>query len=465
MGARIPVDNQLNVEEWKRLLENYWDQQLLQFLEFGFPVGFNRNCPLYHSIENHKSAVDHPKDVETYLQEEIAHKAIQGPFKQFPIDNIHVSPFMTRNKPNSETRRVIVDLSWPHGTSVNDGVDKNVYMGSQFKLMFPTIDDVTSKLIQLGKGAHIYKIDVSRAFRHLSIDPGDYDLLGLHWNGAYVDTKLPFGCRHGSQFFQRASDAVRYVMRQNGFEVINYIDDFLGVGVPSDARRSFEKLHDVMTSLGLTISAKKLVPPTTQAVCLGILIDTIKGTVAIPEDKLSQVRNMVNEWSMKTSCTKRQLQSLLGSLLYIHKCVKPARCFLNRMLHVLRQAQNPHKILLDADFQRDLLWFKKFLVDYNGVSLFNHRPVQATLELDASLTGLGGCWMNFVYTLPIPLGYKNMGIVQLEMINIVLALKLFANDWKEKKVLIRCDNQAVVMVLQSGRTRMREKRVVLGSNR
>ena len=40
MGARIPVKSQLNVPVWKCLLSNYWDQQLLQFLEFGFSDWF-----------------------------------------------------------------------------------------------------------------------------------------------------------------------------------------------------------------------------------------------------------------------------------------------------------------------------------------------------------------------------------------------------------------------------------------
>ena len=52
IGARIPVDNQLNIDEWKCLLADYWDQQLLKFLEFGFPVGFHRDCLLQHSLEN-----------------------------------------------------------------------------------------------------------------------------------------------------------------------------------------------------------------------------------------------------------------------------------------------------------------------------------------------------------------------------------------------------------------------------
>ena len=47
----------------------------------------------------------------------------------------------------------------------------------------------------------------------------------------------------------------------------------------------------------------------------------------------------------------------------------------------------------------------------------------------------------------------NWTIVHLEMINILLALRLFHNQWTSKKALIHCDNQAVVTVLNTGKTR------------
>ena len=62
LGARIPVKSQMNIGAWKVLLKDYWDQQLLQCLEFGFPLGFNRTCPLKHDKENHKSALEFPQD-------------------------------------------------------------------------------------------------------------------------------------------------------------------------------------------------------------------------------------------------------------------------------------------------------------------------------------------------------------------------------------------------------------------
>ena len=50
-------------------------------------------------------------------------------------------------------------------------------------------------------------------------------------------------------------------------------------------------------------------------------------------------------------------------------------------------------------------------------------------------------------------GYMNWTIVHLEMINILLVLHLFHNQWTSKKVLIHCDNQAVVTVLNTGKMR------------
>ena len=177
----------------------------------------------------------------------------------------------------------------------------------------------------------------------MNIDPFDIDLLGLQWHGAYIDTRLPFETRHGCQFFQRTNDAFRYIMNCRGYTIINYIEDFFGCG------------------LGLTISERKLVHPSTRAICLGIMVDTVTGMLSIPDEKLAQIKHQVEQWSNKTHCSETQLQSLPGLLLYIHKCVKPARLFLNRMLQVLRTASKPQKIVLDDEFKRDLYWFQGFL--------------------------------------------------------------------------------------------------------
>ena len=46
-----------------------------------------------------------------------------------------------------------------------------------------------------------------------------------------------------------------------------------------------------------------------------------------------------------------------------------------------------------------------------------------------------------------------MGIVHLEMINIVVALKLLKNIWSGQQLLIRWNNEVVVTVLKTGCTK------------
>ena len=161
-----------------------------------------------------------------------------------------------------------------------------------------------------------------------------------------------------------------------------------------------------------------------------------------------QIQEVVTQLLNKRTCTKQQLQSILGLLLYVHKCVRPAHIFLNRMLKLLRASHVSQMIVLTPDF--DLRWFAKFLAQSNGVNLYDHVATHQTLELDACLTGLGGRVENYVYHLPIEKGYENCNIVHLEMVNILVAIRLFTKQWAGRKILVKCDNQAVVTVLSSG---------------
>ena len=79
----------------------------------------------------------------------------------------HVSPFLTRDYSYSTNRRVILDLSFPVGQSVNNKVPKDKYFGSYFELKYPSIDDIVASLKELGIDALLYKIYLSRPFRHI----------------------------------------------------------------------------------------------------------------------------------------------------------------------------------------------------------------------------------------------------------------------------------------------------------
>ena len=454
LGMRIPVKTNLNIVNWRKYLVDYFDQQLLDLIQFGFPLDFDRNTVLCSTYKNHASAYEFASHVDKYIQEELHHGAIMGPFKTPPIP-LHISPFMTRPKSDSNTRRTIIDLSWPKGHSVNDGVGKQSYLGTDFLLKYPSVDSIIRTLNKLGPACSIFKIDISCAFRHIRIDPGDLDLLGLqHLDQYYLDLSLPFGYRLGSIFFQKLSDSIRYIMNKNGFLGLhNYLDNLIYCGLPSEVQKPYQFLTSLLQELGLAISQKKLCPPSTQVVCLGILFDTKTRTMSIPPEKMSDIRNICSVWSDKRVVSKSELQSLLGSLLYVTKCVKSSRSFLNRMLQLLRDNSNTKDIVLTTEFFKDLRWFNTFLQVYNGVTMYQVTPLFEDIHLDASLTGLGGQFKNYVYSIAIPRDYMGYNIAHLEMLNVVVALKVWGQQWANKCVRLYCDNQAVVEVLSSGKAR------------
>ena len=78
------------------------------------------------------------------------------------------------------------------------------------------------------------------------------------------------------------------------------------------------------------------------------------GTISVPPVKLQKISRMCNQWENKKYVTKKQIQSLLGSLLHVTKCVKSSHSFLNRMLQTLRNSTNSSHVTLDPDFYRAL---------------------------------------------------------------------------------------------------------------
>ena len=121
---------------------------------------------------------------------------------------------MTRPKDNG-SRRVILDLSYPHGQSVNSHVDKSKFDESAFVLKFPNIDHITEDIVNCTEECALFKIDVARAFRNLRVNPCDSLKLGIQWKGQYyADLAVAFGWTHGTtQATVPTPKTVKHTMR------------------------------------------------------------------------------------------------------------------------------------------------------------------------------------------------------------------------------------------------------------
>ena len=99
--------------------------------------------------------------VNKYLETQLQHEAIAGPFSDTPYRTaIYVSPLMSKNKADSDNRCTIIDLSRPLENSINYFTLSNIYMDTIYKLQYPTVDNLTIVLKKLGPTVVLHKMDL-----------------------------------------------------------------------------------------------------------------------------------------------------------------------------------------------------------------------------------------------------------------------------------------------------------------
>ena len=138
----MAVTSQLNIRQWRHFLKDYHLNRLCEYLEFGFLLPLDYEKFRYNAVvENHASAVAFQQNIQDYLDTEIKHNVMLGPYKKWPFMQLHVLPVMMRPKADG-THRVTVDLSWPHGHSVNSCIPNACFHSMDFELYFPNVDHI-----------------------------------------------------------------------------------------------------------------------------------------------------------------------------------------------------------------------------------------------------------------------------------------------------------------------------------
>ena len=103
------------------------------------------------------SARMHPQVVTDYLQAELSRGRMLGPFCSVcDLPPLHINRFGVIPKGHNTGKwRLITDLSFPHGHSVNDGIDPSLC-----SLAYTTVDDIAATVASLGVGTLLAKVDM-----------------------------------------------------------------------------------------------------------------------------------------------------------------------------------------------------------------------------------------------------------------------------------------------------------------
>ena len=401
---------------------------------------------------NYKSATNPStrRLVEQTIQEEIA----EGNYKITTTKPTVVSALGAIPKPNSTEIRLIHDCSRPHGQAVNDYITTKAFK-------FQTLDDA----IRLLKPRYyMAKIDLKHAYRSVPIHKDNYQATGCKWKFKrdnhytyFYDTRLPFGASSSPEIFHRLTQSVRRMMARRGFpDVVVYLDDFLVIGENKQrCYEAFETLVALLEDLGFTISQHKLVRPTQRLTFLGVELDTTNCTMSLPSGKLDELLHLVTEFQSRKRATRKQLQCLAGKLNWACRVIYGGRTFLRRILDTINALSNTGKIRLDSEFRADISWWANFLKIFNGTKHFLNTLPTVDVVTDACPVAAGGYfrgdWFYHHFQADSP-AWAELHINHKETLAITLAARRWCTRWANHRIVIRCDNQAAVQIINKGTT-------------
>ena len=387
---------------------------------------------------------------------------VAGPYDCLPLEDLKVSPIGLVPKSSPGEFRLIFDLSYPRGFSINAGIDKE-----DSSVIYTNFDEVIKMVLKEGKGSYLIKTDIKSAFRLLPIHPDDFDLLGMSFQDKYyVDKCLPFGLSVSCNLFEKFSCFLEWQIKQNAKSdnMIHYLDDFCGCDKNEKGALSLlETSLETFESLGVPVAPEKIEGPSTRIKFLGLEVDTVAMEVRLPDDKLNDlkacVQNTINRKGKKI--TLRELQSLIGKLNFACRAIAPGRAFLRRLIDATIGLKHPkHKTRISNAMVEDLHVWQSFLVNHNGVQMITDLWTSNHLDLytDAS-GGLGygtyfeGHWAYGKW--PAWLRHKRIKvhITFKELFPVVLSIVLWGQEWANQRVTFHCDNQAVVYCINKQSTR------------
>ena len=428
---------------------------LLASLHNGFDIGYQG--PQFSLIsKNLKSASQHPKTLCDNILSELMAKRVAGPYPAPPLKNFRTSPIGVVPKKNSNKFRTITDLSSPAGLSVNDYIPQ-----SESTVHFNHFDEAVKIVANLGHGTLISKLDIKSAFRICPVRKNDWHLLGFSFqNLFFVDLCLPFGLRSSVNRFSQLADAVLWILKfkHNISHCTNYLDDYFIAG-PAESKRCQENLDEcisVFDKLGIPLAPEKVVSPRTVLPYLGIIIDTDKMELRLPDEKLSELTTLLQSFKVSKKITKRELLSLIGKLAFASKIVPSGRTFLRRLIDLSTSVTKlSHRITLNNDAREDIKWWLTFLPLWNGKQkiLDPHVTLAPDIQLYTDASGQSGFGIYFDgrwIAQKWPPAVSDYSIQFKELFPIYLACYIWASEFNQKRLLFHCDNQTVTDIWQSG---------------
>ena len=160
-----------------------------------------------------------------------------------------------------------------------------------------------------------------------------------------------------------------------------------------------DNIIQAFQDLNIPLAEDKIEGPSTLLTYLGIVINSLRMTIEVPNEKLVETIHSLNKWYKRRTCTKRELKSLIGKLGHICKVVRPGRMFSRRLIDLSTTVERMHHhITLNSETRADINWWLEFLPQWKAVSMIpavlTIRSTDLRLFSDACDIGFGATYRN-----------------------------------------------------------------------
>ena len=409
-----------------------------------------------------RTRFSNPKDYNI-LKEEIVKNLKKGIIEEAQgheegewISNVFLVP--KKSKDGKPAFRMILDLK-----------EFNHEYVEHKKFKMETLKSVTKLILP---GCWFYSLDLADAYYSIPVHKNLRKYLRFEFDGKmYQYTCMPNGYRDAPRIFTRLLSVPLCKIRSELLATIaGYIDDTLGLEVgdkealahiPREAAKRFEQF-------GFTISWEKSQLELTQKIIfLGLEIDSVEMSVAIPLAKAKNIRKGILELLRKEEYTIRDVCKIAGKIVATGPANRFARLYTTRCLVEIQEALQQSGGLYDSlmklssEAVKDLKDQSERLIGCK-CPIYESDP-DIVVKTDASHLGwgafapfrddrfrsFGGRW-----------GPEDLGkhINTLETIASALGLKYALQDIEGKHVRLRSDNTTAVSVIKKqGDTKCKER--------
>lgn len=141
---------------------------------------------------------------------------------------------------------------------------------------------------------------------------------------------------------------------------------------------------------------------------------------------------MILTWAEKRSCSRKELESLLGHLAHAATVIPQGCVFLRQLFSLLSLNRALYQYLhLNAGCKADLIWWKTFLHAWKGKSFFTVTMVSIKVVSDAS--GTFGCGAFSLphgwFQLQWPTDWQSAHLAAKELVPVVIAAVVWGENW------------------------------------